>query len=72
MASAVAHYKEKHERKNPVRPCEACCKTFLTDKSLRYHLYPHGKVMKFKCEQCPAEFSNPWGKSRHKKKKVIN
>jgi len=56
-ASASAHFKEKHEREDPVRTCSVCDKEFLTDKSLRYHLYSHRKVKNFKCEQCPAAFS---------------
>jgi len=71
-ASAVYHMREKHNRKDPVAPCTVCGKAFASEKNLKYHLNSHAKLMKFKCEQCPAEFCNPWGKSRHKKEKVIN
>jgi len=71
-ASLTYHYKHKHQWKDHLFVCKVCGKAFATEKNLKYHLNSHAKLMKFKCEQCPAEFCNPWGKSRHKKEKVIN
>jgi len=70
-ASVLYHIKEKHSRIDSIEPCSLCGKTFLTLKTLKYHLNAHARVMAFKCEHCPAEFCNPWNKSRHKKEKVI-
>ena len=54
----LTHSQDPHE-------CAFCNKQFKHRRTLQQHIKMHSKVIKYKCDKCPKEFSSPFNLKRH-------